>query len=102
MPNGNQPDYIAIAMVAALLIILVVLVIRKYIRNKKAGQVEAEDVAATPAVKKEPVLAPGSAGKIKLNGVEPKKAAMLMAIVANKTGRPLNELRFISIREVEE
>ncbi len=102
MPNGNQPDYIAIAMVAALLIILVLLVIRKYIRNKRAGQVEAEDAAAAPAVKKEPVLAPGSAGKIKLNGVEPKKAAMLMAIVANKTGRPLNELRFISIREVEE
>ena len=102
MPNGNQPDYIAIAMVAALLIVLVVLVIRKYLKNKKAGQIKFEDVAPAPAVEKEPVLAPGSAGKIKLNGVEPKKAAMLMAIVANKMGRPLNELRFISIREVEE
>ena len=28
-------------------------------------------------------------------------AAMLMAIVAEKTGKPLNELRFVSIREVE-
>ena len=45
--------------------------------------------------------APGSAGKLKLHDVEPKTAAMLMAIVANKMGKPLNELRFISIKEVK-
>ena len=45
--------------------------------------------------------APGSAGGIKLHNVEPKTAAMLMAIVADKMGKPLNELRFISIKEVE-
>ena len=28
-------------------------------------------------------------------------AAMLMAIVADKMGKPINELRFISVREVE-
>ena len=48
----------------------------------------------------EPV-APGSAGQLKLHGVEPKTAAMLMAIVADKMGKPLSELRFISIKEVE-
>ena len=48
----------------------------------------------------EPV-APGSAGQLKLHDVEPKVAAMLMAIVANKMGKPLNELRFISIKEVK-
>ena len=37
-----------------------------------------------------------------LHDVEPKTAAMLMAIVANKMGKPLNELRFISIKEVKE
>ncbi len=46
-------------------------------------------------------LAPGSAGKIKLHDVPPKTAAMLMAIVANQLGKPLNELRFISIKEVK-
>ena len=46
--------------------------------------------------------APGSAGQLKLHNVEPKTAAMLMAIVADKLGKPLNELRFISIKEVEE
>ena len=45
--------------------------------------------------------APGSAGKIKLHDVPPKTAAMLMAIVADQMGKPLNELRFISIKEVK-
>ena len=55
--------------------------------------------AAAPVVSAEP--APGSAGKLKLHDVEPKTAAMLMAIVANKMGKPINELRFIYIKEVK-
>ena len=54
-----------------------------------------------PAAAAEPQTAPGSAGSLKLYDVEPKIAAMLMAIVANKMGKPLNELRFISIKEVK-
>ena len=46
--------------------------------------------------------APGSAGKIALHDVPDKTAAMLMAIVADRTGKPLNQLRFISIREVKD
>ena len=30
-----------------------------------------------------------------------KTAAMVMAIVADKLGKPINELRFISIKEVK-
>ena len=45
--------------------------------------------------------APGTAGQLKLHDVSPKTAAMLMAIVANQMGKPLNELRFISIKEVK-
>jgi Na+-transporting methylmalonyl-CoA/oxaloacetate decarboxylase gamma subunit len=56
--------------------------------------------AAAP-VAAEPVYAPGTAGQLKLYDVEPKTAAMIMAIVANKMGKPLNELRFISIKEVK-
>ena len=59
----------------------------------------AAPAAAAPAVTAEP--APGSAGKLKLHDVEPKTAAMLMAIVADKMGKPINELRFISIKEVK-
>ena len=54
-----------------------------------------------PAAPAEPVPAPGSAGQLKLYDVPPKTAAMIMAIVANQMGKPLNELRFISIKEVK-
>lgn len=53
-----------------------------------------------PETKKE--LAPGSAGEIKLYNVEERDAAMIMAIVADKTGIPLNELKFISIKQTED
>ena len=70
-------------------------------KNKAAAP--AADVpapAAAPAAAPAPV-APGTAGALKLHDVEPKTAAMIMAIVANKMGKPLNELRFISIKEVK-
>ena len=69
-------------------------------RNKAAAP---EAVAETaPAAPEAPApTAPGSAGALKLHDVEPKTAAMLMAIVADKMGKPLNELRFISIKEVK-
>ena len=60
---------------------------------------EYEAVAPAPVV--EAPAAPGSAGKLKLHNVEPKTAAMVMAIVADKLQKPINELRFISIKEVE-
>jgi len=53
--------------------------------------------AATPAKP-----APGTAGELKLHDVPPRVAAQLMAIVAYKTGKPVNELRFRSIREIKE
>ena len=62
----------------------------------------AAPAAAAPAPK--PVLAaaaPGSAGEVKLFNVPDKDAAMLMAIVAHKLNKPLNELRFKSIKEVK-
>ena len=68
--------------------------------RKKAAK--AAEIAAAPApVAAEPQLAPGTAGQLKLHDVSPKTAAMLMAIVADKMGKPLNELRFISIKEVK-
>ena len=45
--------------------------------------------------------APGTAGQLKLHDVEPRTAAMIMAIVADNMGKPLNELRFFSIKEVK-
>ena len=64
---------------------------------KAAVAAATEDVPAAPAAP----AAPGAAGQLKLYDVEPKTAAMLMAIVADKMGKPLTELRFISIKEVK-
>ena len=61
----------------------------------------AVPVAAAPAAPVESPAAPGTAGQLKLHDVNPKTAAMIMAIVADKMGKPLNELRFISIKEVK-
>lgn len=65
-----------------------------------AAPAPAAPAPAAPAAKNAP--APGSAGKIALHDVPDKTAAMLMAIVADRTGKPLNQLRFISIREVKD
>ena len=53
-----------------------------------------------PAPTAAPAPAPGSAGELKLYDTEPRTAAMLMAIVADELRAPLNELRFISVREI--
>ena len=98
--QNTQPDYVALAMVLVLALIVAIMAIRKRFFTKAK---ESEPVAAAPTPENEPEkpAAPGSAGQIKLHNVPPKTAAMLMAIVADKMGKPLNELRFISIKEEE-
>ena len=98
--QNTQPDYVALAMVLVLALIVAIMAIRKRFFTKAE---ESEPVLAAPTPENEPEkpAAPGSAGQIKLHNVPPKTAAMLMAIVADKMGKPINELRFISIKEVE-
>jgi len=93
----------AVVFFGLVLLMLVVMVLGKVMTAKDA-KVKVEAPAAAPAAPAAPVekpAAPGSAGQLKLHDVEPKTAAMLMAIVANKMGKPINELRFISIKEVK-
>lgn len=71
-------------------------------RKKSAEPAAAPAAAATAAPAAKNVPAPGSAGKIALHDVPDKTAAMLMAIVADRSGKPLNQLRFLSIREVKD
>ncbi len=93
-------NILTLCLVAVLVMVVLAAIIRKAMQDKKeaAQAVSAEEV---PAAQKELPTAPGSAGKLKLYNVEPKTAAMVMAIVADKMGNPINELRFISIKEVE-
>ena len=63
----------------------------------KRHQAKEAPAAAEP----EKPVAPGSAGEVKRFDVPDKEAAMIMAIVADQMGKPLNELRFKSIKEVK-
>ncbi len=86
-----------------ILLMLVTQIMGKIMTGRKKKQAAAPAAQQPPAAATAPAkLAPGSAGQIKLHDVPDRTAAMLMAIVANKMGKPLNELRFISIREIKD
>ena len=70
-------------------------------KTETAAPAPAAAPVAAPAAPVEAPAAPGTAGQLKTYDVPPKTCAMLMAIVADKMGKPLNELRFISIKEVK-
>ena len=99
----------AMVFVGLISLLVVVFVIGKIFTAKsgeKKAVKETKKEEAPAAVSVAPVaapaasdLAPGTAGSLKTYDVPPKTCAMLMAIVANKMGKPLNELRFISIKE---
>lgn len=86
-----------------ILLMWVIMIMGKIMTRKKAAPALAPAAAeAVPAPVAEPVKAPGTAGEFKLYNTDPRDAAMVMAIVADSLGKPINELRFISIREVTE
>lgn len=91
-----------------LVLLMIVVMIMGKIFIAKAQKAAAAAAAAAPAapvpekaVKADAPKAPGSAGNIALYDTDPKDAAMIMAIVADKMGKPVNELRFKSIKEVK-
>ena len=79
------------------LMVVVVIVGKIMVAQKKAAAAPAAPAAASAAA---PALAPGTAGECKLYNVGDREAAMLMAIIADKLGKPLNTLRFKSMKEV--
>ena len=91
----------AVVFIGLTLLMTVIVIVGKIFTAKKATPAEekAAPAAAAPAAPKK--LAPGSAGDVKLYDTDPRDAAMIMAIVANKLDKPLNELRFRSIKEVK-
>ena len=84
-----------------ILLMIVVMIMGKFFTAKKETPAAAPAAAPVAAPAPEAPVAPGVAGQLKTYDVEPKTCAMLMAIVADKMGKPLNELRFISIKEVK-
>ena len=96
----------AVVFIGLTLLMTVIIIVGKVMVAKSrkaeapAAEVKpAEAAASAPAAPKK--LAPGSAGDVKIYDTDPRDAAMIMAIVAEKLGKPLNELRFRSIKEVK-
>lgn len=111
VPTGAVVALLGYAVVflgIVMLMIVVMIMSRIMIASRQKKSAPAGNAAAPEQIPFEPIPvapappAPGTAGELKLYDTDPRTAAMIMAIVADKTGRPLNELRFISIREVKE
>jgi Na+-transporting methylmalonyl-CoA/oxaloacetate decarboxylase gamma subunit len=98
----------AVVFFGIILLMIVVMIMGKIFvaadnkKKKAAAPAVVPAAPVAPVVPAAPAEAPGTAGELKLYDTPPKTAAMIMAIVADKTGKPLNELRFISIKEVKE
>ena len=82
------------------LLMWVVMIMGRIMVGREGKAKTAAAVEPAPAPAPEIPAAPGSAGELKLYDTDPRDAAMIMAIVADSLGRPINELRFISIKEV--
>jgi len=104
VPNAGLTallGYLVVFLGLVLLMVVVMIQGKLMAPKKKTEQpAPAAEVKAAPAPEKE--KAPGAAGELKLYDTDPKDAAMIMAIVADALGKPLNELRFLSIKEIKE
>ena len=107
--NISIPDAGIIALLGYLVVFLglvmlmVVVMVMGRIMVARARKAQAAAVAEAAPVEAAPVAeAPGTAGELKLYDTDPRDAAMIMAIVADTLGKPLNQLRFISIKEVKD
>ena len=95
----------AVVFVGLIALMAVIMIVGKIMVAKKSAPAAAPAAAAAAAApasapKAVPALATGVAGECKLYNVGDREAAMLMAIVADKMGKPLNTLRFKSMKEV--
>ena len=94
-----------IVLILLMTIIYIMGAIMKSVNSKNEAK-NAETAPAAPITKEAPPVpagepAKGSCGDLTLVKVSERDAAMIMAIVANQLNTPLNELRFISIKEAE-
>ena len=83
-----------------LILLMVIIVIMSKVISMTGKKSEVTPEAAAFAAPSAPP-AKGSCGNLTLVKVSERDAAMIMAIVANQLKTPLNELRFISIKEAE-
>ncbi len=111
VPEGLLMSLLGMAIVLFALVAIMFLikiqsaVVMSLFKRKNAPVAAPVPPKAVPAPSKpKPAVgaptAPGSLGEVALHNVPDKTAVMLMAIVADEMNVPVNELRFISVKEV--
>ena len=94
---GYLVVFLGLVMLMVVVMVMGRIMVARAKKAQAAAVVEAAPVEAAPVAE-----APGTAGELKLYDTDPRDAAMIMAIVADTLGKPLNQLRFISIKEVKD
>ena len=94
---GYLVVFLGLVMLMVVVMVMGRIMVARARKAQAAAAVEAAPVEAAPVAE-----APGTAGELKLYDTDPRDAAMIMAIVADTLGKPLNQLRFISIKEVKD
>ena len=94
---GYLVVFLGLVMLMVVVMVMGRIMVARARKAQAAAVVEAAPVEAAPVAE-----APGTAGELKLYDTDPRDAAMIMAIVADTLGKPLNQLRFISIKEVKD
>ena len=94
---GYLVVFLGLVMLMVVVMVMGRIMVARAKKTQAAAAVEAAPVEAAPRAE-----APGTAGELKLYDTDPRDAAMIMAIVADTLGKPLNQLRFISIKEVKD
>ena len=94
---GYLVVFLGLVMLMVVVMVMGRIMVARARKAQAAAAVEAAPVETAPKAE-----APGTAGELKLYDTDPRDAAMIMAIVADTLGKPLNQLRFISIKEVKE
>ncbi len=99
---GNLPELSGLYALLGFVLLFAVLIGATFLVKTllaKRKPTSAEPVAPTAAepIAEEP--APGRSGDMILYNVSEREAAMVMAIVADELGTPINQLDFISIKK---
>ncbi|MGN0982297.1 MAG: OadG family transporter subunit [Candidatus Limivicinus sp.] len=94
---GYLVVFLGLVMLMVVVMVMGRIMVARAKKTQAAAAVEAASVETAPKAE-----APGTAGELKLYDTDPRDAAMIMAIVADTLQKPLNQLRFISIKEVKD
>lgn len=104
--NISITGFVVVLLILALLAVLVLLLskgIRLVERRTNKGKTETQPqkaVGASPSTAS-PLPENADAGSLDVYDVDEKTAAVIMAIVSNESGIPLNRLLFKSIKRIE-